>query len=87
MATLAKIRRDRFERELHAYTRETYNAPRMARALGKRVAESPPYMPELRALYVAVRESHKAGMPKGADIDHWWPRVVGRSPRRGRQTK
>jgi hypothetical protein len=77
MATLAEIRRARFERELCLYSIETYNAPRIARALGKRVVDQPVYMPELRALYMAVRETYKVSMPKGADIDHMWPREVG----------
>jgi hypothetical protein len=84
MTTLAEKRRARFERELHHYSIETYNALRMARALGKRVVDQPLYMPELRALYMAVRETHKGDMPKGADIDHMWPRVIGR-PGRGRR--
>ena len=84
MATLAEKRRARFERELHHYSIETYNAPRIARALGKPVVDQPPYMPELRALYMAVRETYKGGMPKGADVDHMWPRVIG-SPPRGRR--
>ena len=74
-------RRDRFERELNLYSVETYNAPRIARALGKPVVDQPPYMPELRALYMAVRETHKGNMPKGADLDHMWDREVGRPPR------
>jgi hypothetical protein len=70
MTTLAEKRRARFERELWFYSRETY--------LGK---DQPPYMPELRALYMAVRETHKGSMPKGADVDHMWPRVIGSAPR------
>ena len=69
MASLAEKRRARFERELWLYSRETYNA----RKLGKQ----PPYMPELRALYMAVRETHKGGMAKGQTVDHCWPRMIG----------
>jgi hypothetical protein len=43
MTTLVEIRRARFERELWSYTRETYIAPRSARARGKRVVDQPPY--------------------------------------------
>src|SRR5712692_5881526 len=75
-------RRARFERELHHYSIETYNALRIARALGKRVVDQPHYMPELRALYMAVRETHKGGMAKGETVDHQWPREVG-AKRRG----
>lgn len=77
MTTLAEKRRARFERELNAYSMETYNAPRIARAQGKHVVDQPPYASELGALYLAVRETNKGSMPKGADVDHMWPRVVG----------
>lgn len=73
MATLAEKRRNRFELDLNIYCHEAYNAPRMARALGKPVVEEPPYMPELRALYMAVRETHKGGMEKGQTVNHSWP--------------
>jgi hypothetical protein len=69
-------RRDRFERELCLYSIETYTEPRLARALGKPVIDQPPYMPELRALYMAVRKTHKGGI---GDLDHMWPRVIGAS--------
>jgi hypothetical protein len=78
MTTLAEKRRARFELELNLYSVETYNAPRIARALGKPVVDQPPYMPQLRALYMAVRETHKNGI---GDIDHMWDREVGRPPR------
>jgi hypothetical protein len=78
MATLAEKRRARFERELHHYSIEMYIAPRTARARGKPVVDQPPYMPELRALYMAVRETYKDGI---GDIDHMWSREVGRPPR------
>ena len=42
MATLAEKRRAKFELELNAYSVETYNAPRIARALGKPVEISRP---------------------------------------------
>jgi hypothetical protein len=74
---LAQQRRDRFERELCLYSIEMYNAPRIARATGRKAPDQPPYMPELRALYMAVRQTYKGSMPKGADVDHMWPRVVG----------
>jgi hypothetical protein len=78
--TRPDIRRARFERELCLYSIETYNAPRIARALGKRVVDQPPYMPELRALYMAVRETYKGsknGIAKGRTVNHCWPREVG----------
>jgi hypothetical protein len=84
MATLAEKRRAKFELELNAYSVETYNAPRIARALGKPVVDQPPYMPELRALYMAVRETYKGGR---GDLDHMWDPEVGKPPRgRRKQT-
>jgi hypothetical protein len=80
MTTLAEKRRARFERELCLYSIKTYNAPRIARALGKRVVDQPPYMPELRALYMAVRETYKGsknGIGKGQTVNHMWPRETG----------
>jgi hypothetical protein len=78
MPTLAEKRRAKFALELNAYSVETYNAPRIARALGKPAVDQPPYMRELRALYMAVRETYKGGI---GDIDHMWDREVGRPPR------
>jgi hypothetical protein len=68
---LAQQRRDRFERELCLYSIEMYHA--------RKLGNQPPYMPELRALYMAVRETYKGsknGIGKGQTVDHMWPRVV-----------
>lgn len=78
MTTLAEKRRAKFELELNLYCIETYNAPRIARALGKPVVDQPPYMPELRALYMAVRATYEGGI---GDLDHMWDRKVGATPR------
>jgi hypothetical protein len=67
-------RRDRFELELCVYGGFTYNA-------GKLGLDQPPYMPELRALYMAVRETAKGGFGKGETVNHQWPLCVGKARR------
>jgi hypothetical protein len=71
MTTLAEKRRMKFEYELNDYSIETFHAGRSGRT-------QPPYMRELRALYMAVRETHKGGMKKGQTVNHEWPGYVGK---------
>jgi hypothetical protein len=66
-------RRERFERELNLYA-----------CFAHHLEDQPPYMPELRALYMAVRETYKGGMGKGQTIDHMWDKRVG-VPRKRRR--
>jgi hypothetical protein len=48
-------------------------------------ADQPPYMPQLRALYMAVRETHKGRFKgKGQTVNHMWPLVIGKA--RARRT-
>jgi len=63
--------RERLEREVCLYTCRLY-----------RLEDQPPYMPELRALYMAVRETYKGGMKKGQTVNHQWPLRAGRGERR-----
>lgn len=67
--------RERFERALHRYA----NCVRSAK-------DQPPYMPELRAIFMAVRETYKGGMGKGQTVDHMWC-ARGMRPRRRNQQK